>query len=245
VSTTIDATKLLRPGLLEGVSVLIAGPGDSRAGSVRSACEELGASVSVWAPVAPHPAEPDSDVPQPEAPKSGAPESEAPKSGAPESDAPQPDGPPADVDLLFVDGAGLFAHAGAQGGADERAASRAALRACLDGAWEATRTVANAAFLDGGRPGRIVYLAPAPDAGRSLIGGSQLARHADAACAGLENLARTLSIEWARYGITPVTIAPGAQSTDGEVAALTAYLASPAGAYFSGCLLDLRGATEG
>jgi hypothetical protein len=26
----------------------------------------------------------------------------------------------------------------------------------------------------------------------------------------------------------------------GEVAALSAYLASPAGAYFSGCLLDLR-----
>jgi len=27
----------------------------------------------------------------------------------------------------------------------------------------------------------------------------------------------------------------------GELAALAAYLASPAGAYFSGCLLDLRG----
>jgi hypothetical protein len=27
-----------------------------------------------------------------------------------------------------------------------------------------------------------------------------------------------------------------------EVAVLTAYLASPAGAYFSGCLLDLSGA---
>ncbi len=41
--------------------------------------------------------------------------------------------------------------------------------------------------------------------------------------------------------ITAVTIAPGAATTAGEVAALTAYLASPAGAYFSGCLLDLRG----
>ena len=66
------------------------------------------------------------------------------------------------------------------------------------------------------------------------------AEHADAACAGLENLARTLSIEWARHGITPVTIAPGA-SAMGEAAALVAYLASPAGAYFSGCLLDLPG----
>ncbi len=81
------------------------------------------------------------------------------------------------------------------------------------------------------KAGRIVYLAPAPDAGAP----------APAACAGLENLARTLSIEWARHGITTVTVAPGVRTTAGEVAALTAYLASPAGAYFSGCLLDLRG----
>jgi hypothetical protein len=38
-----------------------------------------------------------------------------------------------------------------------------------------------------------------------------------------------------------VTIAPGTETGAGEVAALSAYLASPAGAYFSGCLLDLRG----
>ncbi len=59
--------------------------------------------------------------------------------------------------------------------------------------------------------------------------------------AGLENLARTLSIEWSRYHVTTVAVAPGAGTPAGEVAALTAYLASPAGAYFSGCLLDLRG----
>ena len=83
---------------------------------------------------------------------------------------------------------------------------------------------------------RIVYLAPAPGADRSEVG-----QQADAARAGLENLARTLSIEWARHEITLVTIAPGDTTAAGEVAALTAYLASPAGAYFSGCLLDLRG----
>ena len=53
--------------------------------------------------------------------------------------------------------------------------------------------------------------------------------------------ARTLSIEWARYGITVVAVAPGAETTREEVAALCAWLASPAGAYFSGCLLDLAG----
>ena len=98
-----------------------------------------------------------------------------------------------------------------------------------------TRAVVNHAFLPVDEPSpptrRIVYVAPAPDAGEQ----------ADAARAGLENLSRTLSIEWARHQITPVTIAPGESTSAGEVAALTAYLASPAGAYFSGCLLDLRG----
>ena len=107
--------------------------------------------------------------------------------------------------------------------------------ACLDGAWEVTRAVANAAFIDAGRPGRIVYLAPpSRDAARRRARG--------AARAGLENLARTLSIEWARYAITLVTIAPG-EHVAGEVGALAAYLGSPAGAYFSGCLLDLTTAS--
>jgi NAD(P)-dependent dehydrogenase (short-subunit alcohol dehydrogenase family) len=83
----------------------------------------------------------------------------------------------------------------------------------------------------------VLYIAP--PAGHGQSDGAAL--HAAAARAGLENLARTLSIEWARHGVTPVAIAPGPDSSAGEVAALVAYLASPAGSYFSGCLLDLRG----
>jgi NAD(P)-dependent dehydrogenase (short-subunit alcohol dehydrogenase family) len=124
------------------------------------------------------------------------------------------------LDLLVLDSASLFSDGAPR-----------ALRTCLDATWNVTRAVVNRAFLPAGRAGRIVYVAPAPDAGEQ----------ADAARAGLENLSRTLSIEWARYGITTVTIAPGRATTTGEVAALTAYLASPAGAFFSGCLLDLRG----
>lgn len=139
-----------------------------------------------------------------------------------------------DVDLLVVDAAGLFAAVGH----DERGeqSPRIALSACLDGAWEATKAVASGAFIDAGRAGRIVYLAPAstPDRSRG-------ATHADAARAGLENLARTLSIEWARYAITTVTIAPGEHTSADEIAAVTAFVASQAGAYYSGCLLDLRG----
>jgi NAD(P)-dependent dehydrogenase (short-subunit alcohol dehydrogenase family) len=124
---------------------------------------------------------------------------------------------PGGIDMLVVDGAALFASGG--------------LRACLDSAWDATRAVVNLAFLPAARGGRIVYLAPAPGAGEQ----------ADAARAGLENLARTLSVEWARHQVTLVTIALGDDTAPGEAAALAAYLASPAGAYFSGCLLDLRG----
>ncbi len=151
---------------------------------------------------------------------------------------------PAGVDLLVVDGAALFdANRVASGAQAAEAPSRAALRACLDGAWEASHAVANAAFIEPGRPGRIVYLAPpsALASNAAPTSGASAAEHADAARAGLENLARTLSIEWARHGVTTVTIAPGERTSAGEVAALCAYLASPAGAYFSGCLLDLRG----
>ncbi len=137
------------------------------------------------------------------------------------------------LDLLAVDGAGLFAAGLARAGGD----GHAALRACLDGAWNATCAAANGAFLSAAGPGggRIVYLAPPPGVGE----------HAEAARAGLENLARTLSIEWARYHITTVTIAPGDDTAASDVATLVAYLASPAGAYFSGCLLDLRGLRAG
>jgi NAD(P)-dependent dehydrogenase (short-subunit alcohol dehydrogenase family) len=98
-------------------------------------------------------------------------------------------------------------------------------RAALDGAWDAIQPAVEGPLAGGGL---IVLLAPAPgDA------------HAEAARAGLENMARTLSIEWARLGIRPVTVLPGAATDVSEVAELVAFLASPAGAYYSGCRFDL------
>ena len=115
-------------------------------------------------------------------------------------------------DVLVVDGAALF----------ETATGVEAVQAALDGAWDAIQPAAQ-------RPMLILLLAPPPgDA------------HAEAARAGLENLARTLSIEWARLGIRPVAIHPGTETPAGEVAELAAFLASPAGAYYSGCRFDLR-----
>jgi NAD(P)-dependent dehydrogenase (short-subunit alcohol dehydrogenase family) len=211
-------SELLRPGLLEGVSVLVAGAaisergGGSAAVAVSAACGELGARVAVCEAI------PD--------------QSSAAAEGQVDQAVERALSDSRELDVLVVDGAALFAAGAASAPAGESGRARAALRGCLEAAWSVTRAVVNLAFLARGRGGRIVYLAPAPDAGE----------HAEAACAGLENLARTLSVEWARHAITVVTVAPGSTTTVGELAALSAYLASPAGAYFSGCLLELRGA---
>jgi len=219
--TSIDATRLLRPGLLDGLSALVAGPPAPLGDAVARALAELGARVSTCLP-------------------DGEDEAACDRAVLAASEAIGP------IAMLVVDGVGLFAH-----GAGEVGEGHAALRACLDAAWNITRAVFSHAFppaAPGGAhepPGehisadapaaanrRIVYLAPAPDAGA----------RADAARAGLENLARTLSVEWARHRIDVVTVAPGTSTAAAETAALTAYLASPAGDYFSGCLLDLGGA---
>jgi NAD(P)-dependent dehydrogenase (short-subunit alcohol dehydrogenase family) len=101
---------------------------------------------------------------------------------------------------------------------------RAEVPAVLDEAWDAIRAVLRDGLL-------IVLIAPPPgDA------------HAEAARAGLENMARTLSIEWARRGIRPVAITPGTATSPAEIAELVAFLASPAGAYYSGCRFDLGAA---
>lgn len=116
---------------------------------------------------------------------------------------------------------------------DLRPAFADGLRAALDLAWVTVRAVANAAFIPrpAGSGGKVALIAPpaSPDGDPAAAG----------ARAAAENLARTLSIEWARHGITTVAITPAGDSSDAELAALAAYLASPAGDYFSGCRLAL------
>ena len=97
--------------------------------------------------------------------------------------------------------------------------------AALDDTWETITTVTEHLLAHGGQ---ILLLAPLPgDA------------HAQAARAGIENLARTLSIEWARFAVRPVAILPGAETPPRTVAELAAFLASPAGEYYSGCAFTL------
>jgi hypothetical protein len=116
-------------------------------------------------------------------------------------------------ELGAVPGKDVLVHQASEGG-----------RAALDEAWDAIR----AHMLPPSRA-LIVLLAPPPgDA------------DAEAARAGLENLARTLSIEWARYDIRPVTILRGSGSEPHTMAELVAFLASKAGAYYAGCAFTLR-----
>lgn len=134
----------------------------------------------------------------------------------PLGDEPEPFEGPAGV--LVWDGAGAF---GARDAVD-------AVRAALDGAWLAIRPVARPAMIDSGTGGKLLLLAPPP-------GGA----HAAAARAGLENLARTLSVEWARFGVRLVALHPGSATRPGELAELAAFLASRAGDYYSGCRFSL------
>jgi NAD(P)-dependent dehydrogenase (short-subunit alcohol dehydrogenase family) len=120
--------------------------------------------------------------------------------------------------VLLYDASGAFAGGGREG-----------LRAATDSAWDAILEVAvRWAAPDAGDHGKVVLIAPRSH-GRPF---------AVAAAAALENLARTLSVEWARYGVTATVIVPGAAATE-QVAELVCFLASPAGDYFSGCRFDL------
>lgn len=107
------------------------------------------------------------------------------------------------------------------------AGGEVALQRSLERTWTVTRDVATAALLGSG--GRLLLIAPSARAGP----------YADAARAAFENLARTLSVEWARFGVTSTALWPGAETTDEQLAELICFLVSDAGGYFSGCRFEL------
>jgi citronellol/citronellal dehydrogenase len=141
---------------------------------------------------------------------------------------------------------------------------RTVLRLNVEGTWLMTHAVATRAMIPGAHGGKVVSITLSPHSGLPGMA------HSSASRAAVENLTRVLSIEWARFGIRLTAIAAGHFATDTfvakypepvvrgaaatvplqrlgraeEVAWLVAYLASPAGDYFSGAVLTLDGARD-
>jgi citronellol/citronellal dehydrogenase len=145
---------------------------------------------------------------------------------------------------------------------------RTVMRLNVEGTWLMTHAVATRAMMGGSdaepRGGKIVNVTLSPHHGLPGMA------HSSAARAAVENLTRVLSIEWARFGIRLTALAAGhfatetlrtkypkqvvegvagtvplgRLGTEEEFAWLVAYLATPAGDYFSGAVLTLDGARD-
>lgn len=124
----------------------------------------------------------------------------------------------ADADALVHDARAAFGSGG-----------QAALLGSLEMMWDAVAAVAGELLIPNGHSGKVVLIAPEDGAGE----------HAAAARAAVENLARTLSTEWARYGITTTALTPRSGTAEADLAVLVAFLISGAGDYYSGCRFEL------
>jgi citronellol/citronellal dehydrogenase len=139
---------------------------------------------------------------------------------------------------------------------------RTVVRLNLEGTWLLTHAVATRSMIPAGG-GRVVNVTLSPHQGMPGMA------HSGAARAGVENLTRTLAVEWARFGIRVTAVAAGHFGTDAlekypqavrdtvaqtvpqqrlgrpeELAWLVAYLGSPAGDYLSGTVLTIDGARD-
>jgi NAD(P)-dependent dehydrogenase (short-subunit alcohol dehydrogenase family) len=133
----------------------------------------------------------------------------------------------------------------------------------VQGTWNMTHAAATKAFIPQAG-GKVVSITLSPHQGMPGI------VHSSAARAAVENMTRTLSVEWSRFGIRLCAVAPGQIDTEvfrtkypgvvveqvaetiplgrlgrpEEVAWLIAFLASPAGDFISGTVLTLDGARD-
>lgn len=141
---------------------------------------------------------------------------------------------------------------------------RTVIRLNVEGTWLVTHAVATKAMIPSGRGGKVFSVTLSPHNGMPGMA------HSGAARAAVENLMRTLSIEWARFGVRLLAIAPGQFATqtlltkypqaiveriadtiplqrlgsEQEMAWLVAYLASAAGDFVSGTVITVDGARD-
>lgn len=138
------------------------------------------------------------------------------------------------------------------------------IRLNVTGTWLMTHTVATKAMIPEARGGKVIDVTLSPHNGLPGM------VHSGAARAAVENMVRTLSIEWARFNIKLNALAIGQIATETlltkypqvvvdnlahsvpagrlgeaeEVAWQVAYLASPAGDFYSGSVLTMDGARD-
>jgi citronellol/citronellal dehydrogenase len=133
----------------------------------------------------------------------------------------------------------------------------------VQGTWLMTHAAATKAFIPQGG-GKVLSVTLSPHHGMPGM------VHSGAARAAVENMMRTLAIEWARFGIKTCALAAGQFATETlmtkypravidnlersipigragraeEMAWLVAYLASPAGDFYSGTTITIDGARD-
>jgi NAD(P)-dependent dehydrogenase (short-subunit alcohol dehydrogenase family) len=133
----------------------------------------------------------------------------------------------------------------------------------VQGTWLMTHAAATKAFIPQGG-GKVLSVTLSPHNGMPGM------VHSGAARAAVENMMRTLAVEWARFGIKTCALAAGQFMTETmmtkypqvvvdnlersipigragqpeEMAWLVAYLASPAGDFFSGATITIDGARD-
>jgi NAD(P)-dependent dehydrogenase (short-subunit alcohol dehydrogenase family) len=141
---------------------------------------------------------------------------------------------------------------------------RTVMRLNVEGTWLLTHAVATKAMIPSERGGKIFSVTLSPHNGMPGMA------HSGAARAAVENLMRTLAIEWARFDIRLLAIAAGQFATqtllskypraiverlsetipagrlgeEHEFASLVAYLASPAASFISGTVITIDGARD-
>ena len=141
---------------------------------------------------------------------------------------------------------------------------RTVIRLNVEGTWLMTHAVATKAMIPSGAGGKVVNVTLSPHNGLPGMA------HSSAARAAVENLTRVLSVEWARFDIKLTALAAGQfgtetlrtkypqaivehlertiplgrLGTEREFAWSIAYLASPAGDFYSGAILTMDGARD-
>jgi citronellol/citronellal dehydrogenase len=139
---------------------------------------------------------------------------------------------------------------------------RAIHRLNVDAVWDLTHTVATRSMIPNSG-GVVVFIGFSPRRGMMEMA------HAAAARAAIENLAGSLALEWAKFGIRTVSVALGNIATEGldgygpervaeweqevplgrlgtpeEAAALIAFLVSPGGGYVTGTTVVMDGGLD-